>query len=165
MKSSIKAVFTALLLLGASLSYGQHKQMQLEKKKQHKQEYFEQLGSELELSEDQEIQLKAIFEERHEQMKAQRKANADLDRTDEEARKQAKMKQIEMRRQLNAEMDLRVAEVLNDEQMVRYKAMSKEKKLEMKERHLEQVMDEEHIHRRMKEGDLHQHEDGTEHSH
>lgn len=165
MKSSIKAVFTALLILSASLSYGQHKKMRHEKKVQKNSEYFEKLKSELELSEDQENQMRAIFEERHEQMKAQKRVNSDGDEVDEATRKQERVEQMERRKQMNEEMDIRIAEVLNEEQMAKYKAISQERELEMKARHQERLMEQEHEHRKMEEGDVHQHEDGTEHKH
>ena len=165
MKSIIKTAFTVLLILTATLSFGQSKQLPHDYKEQKQIEHLKKLKAELELSEDQEIQLKAIFKDRNEQIYAKRKANAGLDKSYEAAMKQAKIELMEMRKQLNAVTNERIAEVLDEQQMEKYKAMSKERKLEKKQRHQERLMEQQHQHRKMEEGDTHQHEDGVEHSH
>jgi len=165
MKSIFKASLIAVLIFGAALSYGQNKEMRHEKKEQKIDEHFEQLKAELNLTEEQESQLKVIYKERNEKMKSLRPTKDEMADMDEEARKEAKMEHMKMKKQLNAEMKEQVAEILDEDQLGKYKAMSEERKLGMKESHQNRKMHGEQQHRLMDGGDMHQHEDGTEHKH
>ena len=165
MKNIFRTTLALALMFGVSLSYGQANNEISEEKIEQAQAEFEKLKKELELTDDQAEQLKALFKERNKTLKAERPPEDQMSAMSEDQKKQLKMHQMKLRKQLTDEMNTQVAEILNEEQLVKYNKISEEKMLEAKERHQNQKMKGQHDDNPMDQGDVHQHEDGTEHKH
>ncbi len=165
MKNILKGSFILMLMFGAALSYGQSMEETKKQRTLKMQEEFEELKTELELTDDQAEQLKTLYKERKEKLQSQRPSKEDINAMNPDQKKELKMYQMKLKKQLTDEMNIQVAEILNEEQLVKYKTISKEKKLEAKKRHQYQEMEGQHDNKKMEEGDVHQHEDGVDHKH
>jgi len=152
MKNLLKIIVpVALICVGTNLN-AQEMKMSPDERKENKQEQFEKMKAELNLTEDQAAKVKAIMVERREEMKENRVSKEEMMEMSAEQKKAMKVEKMQERKEMKAEVDTELKEILSEEQMQKYEAMMAERKEMKKEK---KMMKSDHIH---KPGEKHSHE-------
>lgn len=162
-----KIVIPALLSLFISFSavaQDQHqKESNKENRAEHRKEHLEELTNTLELNEEQVAQVKTLMQQKHERMQAL-KAERPSDSMTDEAKKQARMERMKVRKTIMEEHQQQMKEVLTPEQYEKY-IVFKEEHHQQGKKHKHLNHGEMEVHPTKGEEHMPQHEKGEPHKH
>lgn len=156
---NLKTLLLGLFLVSTTLMYAQDRHAAKKHKFEKKQENFEKLKAELDLSEEQSEQIKQLYVERNQRLQENRPSADEMQEMSDEDKKAVRMEQMKLRKELTSEMREQIRTLLTDEQIERFEAMKEERFSEGEMEHRPRKMhksDEEH-HRQHKEGIKHDH--------
>lgn len=154
MKNAMKTLIACFVILISAPSFAQHVKKERGMSEAQVKENFKKMATELNLSEEQNTEVKEILLEQRKQMRALGEERKGLATMGEVEKKEAREEIMLRRSEIENNTSTRLASVLEPEQMKMYLEMKENRRAKMKHARKERVK-----HRPMKQGEMHQTEE------
>lgn len=156
---NLKTLLLGIFFFSSTLMIAQEGHIVKKQNLEIRQENFEKMKAELDLTDEQSEQIKQIYAERNQRLQDDKPSADEFEGMADEEKKAHRMEQMKLRKQVNIETREQIKAVLSDEQIERFEKMKEERFNESEMQHRPRKMhksDEEH---------QHQHKKGIKHEH